>query len=253
MKLIIDTRKGIAGDIVSSGLIGLGADENKIIKNMELTGNFLGKTEILKIDDDESIKLNIMLEPDNKHLLESKGREILDKMFNNINLEKLYQEIGLNVYKTLCEAENFIHSSEKFHFLKSVTNEQSKSKEREAVLHEAKDILIDIIGFSTGLKELNINKISYLDYVNVGNGTIEFSHGKLNVPAPATEYILNNNKIVWKKSHIPNEMATPTGVSILAGSKAKRIKNLTNMKIIKRAFGKGTKNLSPIPFYLIKE
>ena len=46
MKLVIDTRNGIAGDIVNAGLIGLGDDEKEMISSMEYAGNHIGITRI---------------------------------------------------------------------------------------------------------------------------------------------------------------------------------------------------------------
>lgn len=252
MKLIIDTRSGIAGDIVSAGIIGLGANENKIISNMEYAGNYLGKTIIKKLIDNNSIKLDIQIKIEKEHLYESKAKEILEKILNELKIIKFYYDIAQNILDVLCEAEKFVHSSEKFSFLNLETDYQNNKHKNVAVLHEAKDILIDIIGFTTGLKELRIKEVYYLAHVNVGNGKINFSHGVFNVPAPATEYILNKYGIVWKKSHLPEEMATPTGVSILAGCTAKRIDTLKDYKIIKKAQAKGTKKLQPITFYLIE-
>lgn len=235
MKLVIDTRNGIAGDIASAGLIGLGANEYKTIKNMEYAGNYLGKTKIRKLDENNSIKLEIQIDSNKEHLYESKAIEILKKNLIDLKIEKNYKEIAINILNILCEAEKFVHKNY-----------------NEAILHEAKDILIDIIGFCTALNDLKIKDVYYLKYVNVGNGKIKFSHGIFDVPAPATEYILYKYNINWKKSNIPFEMATPTGVSILAGSNARKLGTLKNFKIIKSAFAKGTKKLDSIPFYLIK-
>lgn len=251
MKLVIDTRNGIAGDIISAGLIGLGANEEKMISNMDYAGNFLGKTKIEKLLDGNSIKLDIQLESEKEHLLESKAIELLSKITNDLNMDKTYTDIARNILKVLCEAEKNVHSSEQFKFPKLKDN-LPKEQSNEAILHEAKDILIDIIGFCTALQELGIKEIFYLDHINVGNGLIKFSHGTFNVPTPATEYILNKFNLKWKKSHVPHEMATPTGTSILAGSNAKRIRSLKDNEIIKKAHGKGTRDLLPVAFYLLE-
>ena len=104
------------------------------------------------------------------------------------------------------------------------------------------------------MQDLKIEEIYYRDHVNVGNGTISFSHGIFEVPAPATKYILNACKINWQKSDLyRKEMTTPTGASILAGSKAKRMKQFDYSQVIRKSQVKGTlTELPAISFYLIK-
>jgi hypothetical protein len=247
MKLIIDTRNGIAGDIVSAGLIGLGANEKKLISEMEYAGNQIGSTEISLGIEGNARKLEISLESERNHLHESKAKEILSKLTNELAIDKFYKNIASSVLNILCEAERWVHSTDER--LRKIMHLHGKGI--EATLHEAKDILIDIIGLVVGLKELKISEIYYLDWVEVGGGVIRFSHGEFEVPAPATEYVLNKHNINWKRSG-KEEMATPTGVSILAGCKAKRISSLKGCLIIKKSLAKGTRDLPPISFYLIK-
>ncbi len=264
MKLIIDTKNGIAGDIVNAGLIGLGADEKRMISSMEYAGNHIGITKIKPDFDHGATKLEIKIETDHDHLHESKIKEFLAKITDDLDVNKFYREIATRTLNVLCEAERYVHSHDErlHHMLYHHHHAHRKHNHRktyhhreyntEAILHEAKDILIDIVGLSIGLQELGISEIGYLDYINVGNGIIEFSHGKFEVPAPATEYILNKYRFNWKKSDTNEEMATPTGVSILAGCNAERICSLEDYCIIKKSLARGTRNLPPISFYLVE-
>jgi hypothetical protein len=247
MKLIIDTRNGIAGDIVSAGLIGLGANERKLLSSMECSGNQIGSAEIRLAIEGNARKLEINLESERDHLHESEAKEILSKITNELVIDKFYKNIASNVLNVLCEAERWVHSNNKR--LRKIVYYRGRSG--EVALHEAKDILIDIIGLVVGLRELKISEIYYLDWVEVGGGVVRFSHGKFKVPAPATEYILNKYNINWKKLG-NEEMATPTGVSILAGCGAKRKGSLRDCLIIKKSLAKGTRDLPPISFYLVK-
>jgi len=76
MKLVIDTKNGIAGDIVNAGLIGLGADEKEMISSMESAGNHTGTTKIKPTVDYGAIKLEVKIETDYDHLHESKARRL---------------------------------------------------------------------------------------------------------------------------------------------------------------------------------
>ena len=250
MKLVIDTRNGIAGDIVNVGLIGLGADEEQMISSMEYAGNHIGITKIKPTVDYGAIKLDVKIETDYDHLHESKAKEFLAEIISHLGINQFYRNIAIRTLNVLCNAERYVHSNDKR--LQHMLHHHHREHSSEAILHEAKDILIDVIGLSIGLRELDISEIGYLDHVNIGKGTIRFSHGEFEVPAPATEYILNKYDINWKKLDTDGEMATPTGVSILAGCKAKRIDTLEDYRIIKKSLAKGTRGLPPISFYLME-
>ena len=266
MKIVIDTRNGIAGDIVSAGLIGLGADERKVISSMEYAAGYIGTARIRPVYHNDAIKLEIKMRPDCGHLHESRARELLRKIIDKLDMDRDYGGIATKVLDHLCEAERYVHSTDRrlrrmLHHhrgqafrrpspLNGVASLQSAGRNLEAVLHEAKDILIDVIGLSAGLQQLGVSEIEYLDYVNVGGGTINFSHGEFEVPAPATEYLLNRYGINWKRSNASGEMTTPTGASTLVGCNAKGIAALEDCRIIKRAFAQGTRGFPPVPFYL---
>lgn len=273
MKLVIDTKNGIAGDIVNAGLIGLGANEKEMISSMEYAGNHIGTTKIKPTVDYGVIKLEVKIETDYDYLHESKAKELLAGIISDLGISQFYRDIATRTLNVLCNAERYVHSNDKrlqhmlhhHHYDHKKRNQFPDRKHTyeemyhhhqehssEAILHEAEDILIDVIGLSIGLRELDISEIGYLDHVNVGKGTIKFSHGEFEVPAPATEYILNKYDINWKKSDTDGEMATPTGVSILAGCKAKRIDTLEDYRIIKKSLAKGTRGLPPISFYLME-
>ncbi|GAJ21977.1 unnamed protein product, partial [marine sediment metagenome] len=202
---------------------------------------------------------------------ESKAKAFLAKITSDLDIDKFYRDIATRTLNVLCDAERYVHSHDKRlrHMLHRYYHNHKKHNQSpdykhnhkgiyyhhkgyniEAILHEAKDIFIDVVGLSIGLRELDISEIGYLDYINVGNGTIRFSHGEFEVPAPATEQILNKYGLRWEKSDINEEMATPTGVSILAGCKAKRIYALEDYHIIKKSLAKGTRGLPSICFFL---
>jgi len=255
MKLIIDTRNGIAGDIVSAALIGLGVDRKQIISSMEYAGNHIGITKIKLIHRNDTIKLEVKIQTDYDHLHESKAKELLAEIISSLQINEAYSRLATKTLDILCNAERYVHNTDErlrhmLHRHHGHKRHTSGAYSFEAILHEAKDIFIDVVGLSKGLQELEVNEVCYLDYVNVGNGSINFSHGEFEVPAPATEYLLNRYNICWKKSDIYEEMTTPTGASILIGCNAKRIKRLGNYRIIRKSLAKGTRNLPPISFYL---
>ena len=86
-------------------------------------------------------------------------------------------------------------------------------------LHEAgsTDTLADILGTATGCDSLRLFEGHiYSCPVAVGGGTVSFSHGTLSVPAPAVLEIARRHHIPIFGGPTNEELATPTGVSILA-------------------------------------
>lgn len=115
----------------------------------------------------------------------------------------------------------------------------------EAFLHEAQDIIIDIIGAVIGMQSLNLETNAVLlKPVSVGGGIVNFSHGKLSVPSPATKNILEKYNIPYKKGPIDVELCTPTGSAILAALDVKVNEDINPVSF--SGFSRGTKIL-PVP------
>ncbi len=247
MKLIVDTRAGIAGDIVIAGLIGLGADKRLILSSIRKASEMLGEVTIESIVEDGINRVFIKIKSDYSHLGEDEIKKMLEDVLKTLELKSLYTAIAGKVLSVLCEAERYVHSNHPR--LRMMIHKQgSKGK---AVLHEAKDILVDVVGLVVGLESLGVEEIFYLDYINVGGGKVSFSHGEFDVPAPAVSYILNKYSFVWRTSNSLFEATTPTGVSILAGIGARRMKEFNFSSVIRKSLAGGTRPLAPISFYLI--
>lgn len=87
-------------------------------------------------------------------------------------------------------------------------------------LHEAADIVFDILGAVLLLQKLDIRNVYYRVPVYVGGGSVNTSHGILEVPAPATRRILELFNIAWDNGPVQTELVTPTGAAILSGIEA---------------------------------
>ncbi|QEE15444.1 nickel pincer cofactor biosynthesis protein LarC [Promethearchaeum syntrophicum] len=124
----------------------------------------------------------------------------------------------------------------------------------EVHLHEigSIDTIIDISGTMFCLQELGVfnetnNTQIFISPVNVGNGKIKTAHGIMQVPAPATAKILELNQISFIFGAVNFELATPTGVAILASLKELKLlsekKPTFPYKIKKIGKGVGTYDL----------
>lgn len=239
MNLFVDARNGMAGDIFVGGMLSLGADEKEVISTMNNAGARLGNCSI-RIAGRDPFRLRISLEKNYLHLSESEGTKIIKELASEMKFGRYYSELCLRVFSELCSAEIDAHKNHPLlreHFHSS-----------EAVLHEAQDIIIDIIGAVYAMKYLKIINVFYIDYIGVGSGELRFSHGCFEVPAPATKIIIEKNNLSWKRTE-QGERLTPTGASILAGFKAK--KSSMPEKYIKKGSAKGTRNYPQVDFYLV--
>ncbi|MBA3046249.1 MAG: LarC family nickel insertion protein [Candidatus Thermoplasmatota archaeon] len=240
MDLLIDTRNGLSGDIMAAGLIGLGADTDTVTGAMIFAGNLIGKTHVSHNVTDGVNRLDISIKERPDHLHADRARKYLLTALAESGIREPWHGIGTRVLNVLIEAESHVHShhpSLKSHF-----------HGHETVLHEASDIIIDIMGMVAGMQVLNVRSLEYLEYVNVGSGTVTFSHGTLEVPTPATRHILETHGIPWKNSEYGMEMATPTGASMLAGCNAIRIS--TEPPEFRKALAGGTRPLPPVTFIM---
>jgi len=121
----------------------------------------------------------------------------------------------------------------------------------DAYLHEAQDIVIDIIGAVIGLQYLKSDiKASITKPVSVGGGMVNFSHGKLAVPSPATKIILEKYNIPYQKGPIEVELCTPTGAAIIAALDVELKDANDNLKVI--GTSRGTKDYDIPPLKLLK-
>ena len=120
----------------------------------------------------------------------------------------------------------------------------------EAVLHEAQDILLDVIGAAVGLQHLNVdmNSITCFTPVAVGGGMITFSHGVMPAPAPATSAILKRHRIPHVAGPVDVELLTPTGAALLAALHPvwHCRQPLPPNDVRAKSLGLGAKNLRPL-------
>jgi len=119
----------------------------------------------------------------------------------------------------------------------------------EGVLHEAQDILLDVIGAAKGLEflEVPLEGVVCLSPVSVGGGEVRFSHGILPVPTPAVTVILKRYRIPHVAGPVAVELLTPTGAALLAALEpAWRPREMGPGKATQRGLGLGTKELEPL-------
>ncbi len=256
MKLLIDPRGGMAGDMFSAALVSAGADFKFLQEAMMAAGQTLGSAQIdIKETPDNACRLSIKLDSARNHLGGSEAREILSGLFDRFDIREQYRNLGMNILEILVKAEVRAHKEfnivlENDHSHHHAHNHHHNHHEEEAFLHEAQDIVIDIIGAAAGLQQLDLEPgAELLAPVSVGGGHVHFSHGTLPVPAPATSIILEQYGIQWRKGPINVELFTPTGAAILAalGSKLNASIDIETLDVKATGLARGTKILDIPP------
>jgi hypothetical protein len=131
---------------------------------------------------------------------------------------------ALAIFQALGEAEAKIHNVaiEKIHF------------------HEvgAVDAIADIVCGAVGSEALGVDEW-ICSPINVGGGTVQCSHGRMPVPAPATVELLKGAPIY--SNGIDKELTTPTGAAILK-TLVTRFGSVPSYKIEAAGYGAGTRD-----------
>ncbi len=255
MKLLIDPKGGIAGDMFTAALISAGADYSYMHGALTKAAGKLGAANIsLNKTDDRSNQLSIELSPNDKHLEGKQARNILEEVLYELDIKEVYQDFGFQILSILLNAESIAHADGRFSHLHHHNHDHNDTA---IYLHEAQDIIIDITGAVCGLQNLNISPYAcLLSPVSVGGGTVTFSHGELEVPAPATSIILKEHHIPWIHGPIQQELCTPTGASIIAALDSWLTdKSIKDFEVVRQGQSRGSKILAipPLKIYLAKE
>lgn len=196
-ELYINMTSGISGDMTLALLLSLGADKEKL---SSILSSILGQKVGLELEtvwrqavacNKLNIKCSIEGEPF-RHFSDIK------KMIESSDCKDSVKANAIKSFEIIAEAESKVHGIdiEEVHF------------------HEigAVDTIIDLLGVSIALDDLEIEKISS-NIVPLGTGFINAAHGLMPLPAPATLKILHN--IPVNKLDVEGELVTPTGAAIL--------------------------------------
>lgn len=146
------------------------------------------------------------------------------RVIREADLPRGARDLALDMFRALGEAEAEMHgtSLEKVHF------------------HEVggEDALIDIVGAALLIDRLSPDTV-YATPVCVGSGYVRTAHGRLPVPAPATQHLLRGMPTF--PGPVEKEMTTPTGALILKALRP--CFDRPPLSISATALGAGTRDL----------
>ena len=212
MALVVDPRgAGISGDMMLAALVDMGADGGSITDGITECARYLDGSAILRMDfrteyrnGTRCMRLDMETQDPPSRPAHQMVRAI-DESVSHLGLSARAAAFARRSIESMVSAESRIHASD------------------HTLLHEAAsiDTLADITGTAAALDQLEAWEGTVVAMpVNVGSGSVTFSHGTYPNPAPAVLEILKEAGIAMMGSSINAETTTPTGACMLAGLQA---------------------------------
>lgn len=243
--LVIDPQlAGIAGDMFVAALLDLGADIATVTTAMEASVDYVPDCD----------KVTVKPQP--------VTRSHIGGLYLDIHIEESYSTrsggVLLNAIKTMTKDLNLSQPAAAFanraiRILIGAEAMVHRHPPEKVHLHGAGsvDTVLDIIGAATALQDLEIGDPATTKYyalpIAVGGGTFPSGHGQLAAPGPAVMNILTDNNLVFRGGPQICEMATPTGVSLLAALNPVSTQVFPELYPLAVGYGAGTGELPDIP------
>ena len=239
--LIIDcSMAGVSGDMILSALIDLGAHVERLMELSESIVKHVEGVKRLDIHVKEVIRRDFRAKRIYIDVLDEKhyrhGKELLlaiERVSEALNLSDNAKNLATKIAGILVESEARLHG-ENFD---------------DVHLHEtgSVDTIVDIVGVVLLLEDLNLlNADTYATPIAIGYGSIKMSHGLVSVPAPATLEILKKSGLYFFGKG-ESELATPTGVAILAGLNCKPTIYYPLQRVVNVGYGAGELDFKEFP------
>jgi uncharacterized protein (TIGR00299 family) protein len=245
--LYFDAFNGIAGDMILGALLDLGLPFELLnrelaklgLQGYELCANQIDRQGLFGID----LKVVLSNEEDDGHHQHHHEphdgahrhgprhhnyREIRE-LIEASELKPEVRVMAISIFRKLAEAEASVHQStvDDVHF------------------HEvgALDSLVDIVGACIGFDFFGVDEF-YCSNLNLGSGTVTFSHGTWPIPAPATAKLLHG--FACRLDSVEAELTTPTGAAVVSAL-VDPTEDIPVIQFEKWGFGAGDRELPGIP------
>lgn len=228
MKYIyFDASAGLSGDMILGALLDLGVSSSLFREKMaELKLPVEIQLKETKRATLRGLKVDVLVKA--KKTVERRRSDIED-IIKRSGFSSSVKKNASAIFKKLFEAEARVHG----HSI------------NEAHLHEAgaDDAIVDIVGCCFLAETLEISEF-YCSPLNLGQGWVKSSHGRLPVPAPAVAELLKGIPVysAWVKQ----ELVTPTGAAIVS-TLVKKFIPLPELSYEKIGCGAGTRNFRELP------
>ncbi len=237
--LYFDAFNGVAGDMILGALLDLGMPLDFLtgeLKKLHLSPWEI-RAEKINREGMSGVNLSVVYGESaegghkghaHNHHKHHHFTEIRDLILES-ELDEWVKESSISVFTRLAEAEARVHEStvERVHF------------------HEvgAIDSIVDIVGSCIGFKYFGIERF-VSSPLELGGGTVTFSHGTWPVPAPATAELVKSFPV--RLGGAEAEMTTPTGAAIVTTlAKTHRIPGAFEIERV--GLGAGDRDIKGIP------
>jgi uncharacterized protein (TIGR00299 family) protein len=225
-----------------AAFLDAGADAAAVVEAMSTPANVLpGCTEIeVSVADTlrgglHAKNVRVLVQEEHRHRPPGELLEAASVCLQRLRISKQAGEFVMDALGALISAEAAVHG-----------------EPTEAVqLHEtgSGDTLADVLGAAVALDDLGVfaDTAVYTTPVAVGGGTFHFSHGAVSSPAPATLEILRAHGIPSVGGPVDTELATPTGVALLAALAPKHARFYPPMNAEHVGYGAGIRDFAEMP------
>jgi uncharacterized protein (TIGR00299 family) protein len=196
--LYYDCFSGISGDMNLGALLDLGVEEAVLRDGLGRLGL---EAFVLRIGPDSrggivGIRAEVVVEAGAG--TPARRLAAVRELIGRSGLGRRVESFALAVFERLAAAEARVHG---------VSIDEAHFHEVGAV-----DALVDIVGAAICLERLGWPLVIG-SAVELGSGLVDCAHGRLPVPAPATQELLRD--VPTRRGGVPFEATTPTGAAIL--------------------------------------
>jgi pyridinium-3,5-bisthiocarboxylic acid mononucleotide nickel chelatase len=195
----IDMFSGVSGDMILGALVDCGLPQGVIEDTVKALGLEGVQIKVSKGSSHAIGAVKVDVEFDSEKHHHHRSLSYIRKMIESSSLDPKVVDLAVRIFTRLGEAESRVHGVEleKVHF------------------HEvgAVDSIVDIVGAAAGFVHLGIERF-YSSPFRVGTGFVEFSHGRIPVPVPATTLLIQGFPV--ERTAVGAEMTTPTGAAIVS-------------------------------------
>jgi len=233
---------GVSGDMLLGALVDLGADVEGLRRVAEKVCESTPWCDSLELHVSEELRgslRGVRVEVRCVNTAEeARGSELLEavrRSAEEVGLKGRAFRVAVEAVETMLKAESRVHGR----------------PPGEVHLHElsSADTVFDIVGVSWCLDRLGLLRDSRIvsSPVAVGGGVVEFSHGRLPTPAPATLEILRMGGIPVLGGPVEAELSTPTGVALLVSMVDAWSPVHPDMKVLGVGYGAGSMEIPGVP------
>lgn len=209
-KLLIDCSSGMSGDMMLGAMLSLGVPLTVLEEGLASLGLNEFDLSVHKKEYSGSPVTDVDVILHNKehawiHPYSGKFRnyaEIKD-MIAKSSITEHAKALARRIFDIKAEAESIAHG---------VPVDEVQFHEVGAV-----DSIVDVVGAAICVDHTGAD-IVVSRHVPTGYGTVECACGTLPVPAPAVQAVIENTSLPHFRGDIEQELLTPTGASILAGT-----------------------------------